>query len=218
MTSCHPASHVLCLQMCKVLLEIGANMNLYNKAGITSFSSACLHGEAATVAFMLQLGADVNGGSQQPLYLACKGGVGRQLYRYACFWRGGCSRVCGCGCRGGGEPLCMACKGGVGKQLYRSVDGVCVCVGGGGTGVGYCMCGGQGGGLCVKLLLDWQGRWGQQPLYLACKGCVGKQLYRSVHGVWEGIGGVWICGGGGCVEVRMSRGAGMSVGWGCAGE
>lgn len=67
--------------MCKALLDIGANMNLYNKAGITSFSSACMHGEAATVAYMLQLGADVNGGSQQPMYLACKGSVGKQLYR-----------------------------------------------------------------------------------------------------------------------------------------
>jgi ankyrin repeat protein len=70
------------MQLCKALLQIGANMNLYNKAGITSFSSACLHGDAHTAAYMLQLGADVNGGSQQPLFLACKGSVGKQLYRH----------------------------------------------------------------------------------------------------------------------------------------
>ena len=56
-------------------------MNLYNKAGLTSFGSACLHGELPTFGFMLALGADVNGGSQQPLYLACRGSVGRQAYR-----------------------------------------------------------------------------------------------------------------------------------------
>lgn len=71
-------------QLCKALLEVGANMNLYNKAGITSFSSACMHGDLNTVTFMLSLGADVNGGSQQPLFLACKGTVGKQFYRWVC--------------------------------------------------------------------------------------------------------------------------------------
>lgn len=95
--------------MCKALLDVGANMNLYNKAGITSFSSACMHGEAATVAYMLQLGADVNGGSQQPMYLACKGSVGKQLYRCVCGWAGGQ------GCDYQQQPMYLACKGSVGK-------------------------------------------------------------------------------------------------------
>jgi ankyrin repeat protein len=67
--------------MVKGLLDVGANMNLYNKAGITSFASACLHGEGSVTEYMLSLGADVNGGGQQPLFMACKGTVGKQMYR-----------------------------------------------------------------------------------------------------------------------------------------
>jgi len=51
-----PSSPPPFLQLCKALLDIGANMNLYNKVGITSFSSACLHGQVAIASYMLQVG------------------------------------------------------------------------------------------------------------------------------------------------------------------
>ena len=67
--------------MCKVLLQLGANMNLYNKIGFTSFACACMNGEAATVDFMITLGADVNGGNRQPLFLTCKAHLAKMMYR-----------------------------------------------------------------------------------------------------------------------------------------
>lgn len=84
-------SSVLTQQLSKQLLEVGANMNLYNKVGITSFTSACMHGEALIGTYMLQLGADVNGGGQQPLYMAVRGSFGKNMYRCVV---GGCQCVC----------------------------------------------------------------------------------------------------------------------------
>jgi hypothetical protein len=79
-----------------MLLDIGANMNLYNKIGYTSFSCACMAGEASIVTYMISLGADVNGGSSRPLHLTCKGSPGKLTYRCVC--------VCSTGCR-----LCLVC-------------------------------------------------------------------------------------------------------------
>lgn len=71
-------------QMCRVLLQLGANMNLYNKIGFTSFSCACMNGEAAISEYMITLGADVNGGSRQPLFLTCKAYLAKMMYRCGC--------------------------------------------------------------------------------------------------------------------------------------
>jgi ankyrin repeat protein len=68
-------------QTARMLLDIGANMNLYNKIGYTSFSCACMAGESAIVTYMISLGADVNGGSSKPLQLTCKGTPGKLSYR-----------------------------------------------------------------------------------------------------------------------------------------
>ncbi|KAF6264579.1 ankyrin repeat-containing domain protein [Scenedesmus sp. NREL 46B-D3] len=80
-TALHYTLEMENLHTCRMLLDIGANMNLYNKTGYTSFSCACMAGEASIVTYMISLGADVNGGSSKPLHLTCKGSPGKASYR-----------------------------------------------------------------------------------------------------------------------------------------
>lgn len=80
-TALHFAMERENLAMARALLEIGANMNLYNKAGFTSFGCACMAAEVDMVNKMVSLGADVNGGSNAPLFLACKGSLVKHHYK-----------------------------------------------------------------------------------------------------------------------------------------
>ncbi|WIA23813.1 hypothetical protein OEZ85_013484 [Tetradesmus obliquus] len=80
-TALHYSLELDDLPTCRMLLDLGANMNLYNKVGYTSFSCACMAGEPSLVTYMMSLGADVNGGSSRPLQLTCKGSPGKAIYR-----------------------------------------------------------------------------------------------------------------------------------------
>ena len=65
------------IEVVKLLLDKGADINQVNSDGITPLSISCLSGHLATSELLISSGADINQADSNgltPLWLACRGG------------------------------------------------------------------------------------------------------------------------------------------------